>query len=441
MALVDPREVAAKIVKCWNADPLGAGPSSKQCAPPPELGAIERLIEVAYEASMLHDEGRPVSLRLVLHPAANFDPWLGPPEGLQRLIFTEPRAFTPRELRRLSPAASYYRSLVGVEGQTANGLKIWGIVQSGPRWLQSMQGGRGTAPPLPDCLVVGVTRAGCLDIARGSRRLFSVRAGHPASASMDIFQSQWLPRRFAPIRAELVALHAEARQAQPHAWAPLDQEITRHIGQHMVRRLISTIRNSHHGGSLIIVPTERVGELTGSGAPLKFKYRFVDDPASKRFRQLIVSIMNSLAALGSGLPLAAGESVGWRHYSELGHRELAVLDEGIFEISHLVAQLASVDGAIALSTRFELLGFGVEIGSSLPDVLTVRRALDLEGERFEEEDSDSVGTRHRSAYRLCSAARDALVVVVSQDGGVSFVAWKDEGVMVWPHEIHAPMSE
>jgi hypothetical protein len=441
VALVNPKELAAKIIQSWNSEPLVACTTTKAAAAALDASAVERLVEVAYEASMLQDEGRPVSLRMLLHPAANFDVWQGPPEGLQRLIFTDPRPYNARELRRISPAASYYRSLVGVEGQTAKELKIWGLVQSGPRWLQNMQGGRGAAPPLPDCLVVGATRAGCLDISRGSRRLFSVRAGHPSTASMDVFQSKWLPGRFASIRAELLALHAEARSAQSHSWAPLEADLTRQIGQHMIKRLITTIRNSHHGGSLILVPTERVEELSSPSAPLKFKYRFVDDPASKRFRRLIVNIMNSLAALGTSLALSPGESIGWKHYNELGHRELAVLDEGIFEISHLVAQLASVDGAIALSTRFELLGFGVEIASSLPDVLSVRRALDLEGERFEEEDSDGVGTRHRSAYRLCSAARDALVIVVSQDGGVSFVSWKDEGVMVWPHEIHAPMSE
>jgi hypothetical protein len=42
-----------------------------------------------------------------------------------------------------------------------------------------------------------------------------------------------------------------------------------------------------------------------------------------------------------------------------------------------------------------------------------------------------VGTRHRSAYRLCRTLQDVLAVVVSQDGQVRFVRWLDGEVTYW----------
>jgi hypothetical protein len=62
---------------------------------------------------------------------------------------------------------------------------------------------------------------------------------------------------------------------------------------------------------------------------------------------------------------------------------IADLDEAIFELSHLIAGLADVDGAVVMTKRFELLGFAAEIrGSDLPDVITVQRATDLEADRI-----------------------------------------------------------
>ena len=51
-------------------------------------------------------------------------------------------------------------------------------------------------------------------------------------------------------------------------------------------------------------------------------------------------------------------------------------------MSHLIASLANVDGAVVLTKRFEILGFGAEIAGELPHVTEVRRALDLEADRF-----------------------------------------------------------
>ncbi|MDP8973326.1 MAG: DNA integrity scanning protein DisA nucleotide-binding domain protein, partial [Actinomycetota bacterium] len=123
--------------------------------------------------------------------------------------------------------------------------------------------------------------------------------------------------------------------------------------------------------------------------------------------------------------------VGWAEYEASSDRKLAELEEAIFEVAHLIAAFSAVDGAAVITKRFELLGFGAEISGKLPEVKTVARALDIEGKRTVQEGIEGVGTRHRSAYRLCSELKEAVAVVISQDGGARFVKWKDGALTYW----------
>jgi hypothetical protein len=126
--------------------------------------------------------------------------------------------------------------------------------------------------------------------------------------------------------------------------------------------------------------------------------------------------------------------VGWEEFERATDDEIETLDEALFETAHLIAGLAAADGAVVMGKDNELLGFGGMISGRLPDLGSVRRALDLEGESVVEEETGNVGARHRSAYRLCSALPGAVAVVVSQDGGVRWVCQKDSRVTYWEQE-------
>ncbi len=115
----------------------------------PSLDALERLLSICYQASLLREEGRPVTFRLILGDVAHFPAEAGPPSGLHRLVFTHPRALDAHELRRLSPAIKYHRTLIGVQMNGQGDFEIWGILHSGPRWLYAKQGGRGSWTSLP----------------------------------------------------------------------------------------------------------------------------------------------------------------------------------------------------------------------------------------------------------------------------------------------------
>ena len=414
-----PAELAQFAAVRWPAD----------ASPLPEAPLLEEVVSTAYQASLLREEERPVSFRLILCDPADLPADHGPPYGLHRLVFDRPRPFGKHELRRLSPAAAYHRSLIGVRiaGQgDEKHLEIWGVVHSGPRWLQNAQGGRKAPSTLPRALVVRVAAPGRLAVACGLDTISELRGGRLTDHAMDVFESTWLRARFAPVRAELDRLHAEAREKAGNRWATLDPSFTARLAQQMVKRILAVIRSAHHGGTLLFLPPEI--EPRDLERHLQVKYAFFDDAARNRYRTIILKAMERTAA-------AASETgcVTWEMFEGSKSLELAAFDEAISELAHLVAALANADGAVVLTKRFELIGFGAEIIGDLPETSSVRRARDLEATASTEESVEGVGTRHRSAYRFCQRFRDAIAIVVSQDGTVRFVAHKDGGLTYWDH--------
>ncbi len=98
--------------------------------PPPNRSVLEEAISACYQASLLREEERPITFRLALTEPELCPSELGPPGGLHRLEFAESRPFDEHELRRLSPAADFHRSLIGVAVGEEERLRIWGILQT-----------------------------------------------------------------------------------------------------------------------------------------------------------------------------------------------------------------------------------------------------------------------------------------------------------------------
>jgi hypothetical protein len=327
-----PKDLAERVRDSW---PAHAYPLPKQ---------LVTIFDVAYHASFLRDEERPVIGRLLVLPPTELPPDTGPPTGLLPLRFDTPRRFEEHELRRLSPAAPVHRTLIAVD-ESGGELRIWGMVQSGPRWLQTAQGGRAPEPPMPPCLIV---------------------------------------------------------------------------------RVVATLRSMHHGGTIVVGPPDCAAERY-----FQTKYAFLDNPTRRRFRSLVLSILEAVAEHAAAVTRTASVEL----YRTVTDPRIAEFDEGLFEVGHLIASLAAVDGAVVMTKRFEILGFGAEIAGSLPPVTEVRRAVDLEADTFMTELVDTVGTRHRSAYRFCHAVPDAVAVVVSQDGSVRFVNRHRDAVTYWDHGL------
>jgi len=425
--LAYPSDLTARVLDRWR-QARSVGEINVALPAAADLGTI---LSVCYHATLLREEGRPVTFRLALSEPGAFDAAAGPPSGLHRLVFARPLPLDQHELRRLAPAAAFSRSLIGA---TSAGRGIWGVIHSGPQWLQSVRGGRATEQTVPQIPIVAATGPGRLLVSVGAVVLAELRDGRLSGGEMDVFLSRWMQQRLAAADHTQRHTHAIARGESAGPRAEVDAAFATVLAGHVLRRVLATVRAAQHGGTLILIPRARVSEFLADSAYVQVKYAFHDEEPRKRIQTLTMEIAEELAVAEG----AHTTTVGWEAYETSRARRLVEMDEALFEVAHLVADLTRVDGAVLLTDSLEVLGFGVEIAGELPEVSRVMRAHDLDGASRTWVRTDRVGTRHRSAYRLCQAVRDALALVVSQDGGLRFIRWHDQSVAYWEQVATGP---
>ncbi|MFZ2445154.1 MAG: putative sensor domain DACNV-containing protein [Syntrophobacteraceae bacterium] len=419
-----PRDLASFARDSWPRK------NDLECVSSPDLTMLEHLISVCYQASLLREEERPVRFRVIFLAPDCFPPDLGPPTGLHGLLFRDKLPFTERELRKVSPSVDFYGSLIGLWHDGNDGLSIWGIVHSGMRWTQSLYGGGKEFKPLPDSLVINVTNPGRVTVCNGSIEIATLNSGEIVSPSTAVFDSMWVRSAFISIADEELALHREARKKTKKSWAIIDPEFLDTIKKQTFMRIIGRVRSNRHGGTFIFIPDEFKEKFLSENPYIKIKYKFIDEEPARRFRTLIVRMANELAEY-YGSPESLEKEVGWAQYLTSKNQTLSSLDESVFEWAHLVAGMTQVDGAVVMTLRLELVGFGAQISGKLDRIDEVAQALDPEGSEIRKEQTNCVGTRHHSAYSLCNSLHGVMAVVLSQDGTAQLVKWNDGMVTVW----------
>ena len=130
----------------------------------PDAAVLERFYSACFQASLLREEERAVTFRAILAEPTRFPETGRPPESLQRFEFSRALPFEANELRRLSVATDAQRTLIGVRPDATGELQIWGLVNSGNRWLREVEGGRQAATPLPCAPVVHVDAPGAMPL-------------------------------------------------------------------------------------------------------------------------------------------------------------------------------------------------------------------------------------------------------------------------------------
>jgi hypothetical protein len=275
-----------------------------------------------------------------------------------------------------------------------------------------------------------VTGPGQLAVRCAGKLVGAIERGLLVDAMMDVFESEWLPALFAPEREQVRAEHA-ARQAKTASPTLADHSLVGRVGQHMLRRAIQLVRGARQGGMILVADgaAGAAGAASNGLGGLRLKYRLERDEPARRYRALLLEILERVAAATSKA------SVGWADFALDASPDLETLEQSVFEWSRLIANLAAIDGAVVVDKRFGLVGFGAEVSAELPAPSRVWRALDVEGHEREIDDLESVGTRHRAAYRFVHDHPGGLAIVVSHDGGVSFVANRDGEVVFWEQSV------
>ena len=414
--LVYPPELARYVEDHW--------PAGRTIPIPSKL--LGEALSVAFQASLTSEEARPTRFRLLLTPVEELPENGVPNQGVLRLRFDRSRPLTAEELQRLSPSTPFETSLIGAHGEEGR-LRIWGIAHSGPAWLAPTWGGRSPVPNWTYDPIIHVTGPGQLAVRCAGKLVGALERGLLVDAMMDVFDSEWLLALFAREREQIRAEHA-ARQAEAPSPTLVEHSLVGLVGQHMLRRCIQLVRGARHGGMILVVdapPRERSGGLDG----LRLKSRFDPDEPSQRYRTLLLQILERVAAATSK------PTVQWSDFALDDSLELERLEQAVFEWSRVVANLTAIDGAVVLDKRYAIVGFGAEVSAELPSPTRVWRALDTEGRERAPDDIENVGTRHRAAYRFVHDHPAGLAVVISHDGGVSFVANRDREVVFWEQSV------
>ena len=90
----------------------------------PSVACITRTLHVLYQASFPQEEGEAVRCRWILADPSDWRQGEGSPTGFHVLRFAESHAFTPKEIRKLAPAASFFRSIPRVDDDAEKAVSI-----------------------------------------------------------------------------------------------------------------------------------------------------------------------------------------------------------------------------------------------------------------------------------------------------------------------------
>ncbi len=423
-----PDDLSDEIMRLWSTY-SGLG-GSEECAELPDRDKLQNLVSTCYQVSMMTEELRSQRFRIMVCEPSCFTPGFSPPKGFLRLVFDEPRAFNEYELIKLSPASEFESSLIGVRCDPDEGLQIWGLINSGTRWTQTFCGGSKAILPMPDCLVLDISGPGNIKAYRGSSIIAQLSRGRIVVLHANILRSRWISERTASLQSDIMGLHLASRSDAGGVWGNVDQNIIANLYEQVIKRIISSIKEMKHGGTIAIFPREMIQQISSKNPYIFIKYLFKDEDPVRRLRTLILEIMNELARMSASKG-DASTIIGWNEYVSTNREAIFELDEAIFECARFIANLAAVDGAVVMARGFDLVGFGGVIKGAFSKEDIVAQALDDEGEEREYERAEGVGTRHLAAYHLCREIEDVIAIVISQDGNTRVVKWVNGYVTYW----------
>jgi hypothetical protein len=426
-----PKDLVQELAVLWRLGPPGMEISSPGYKRLPDTEVLEELISTAYQVSQMQEEARGLRFRLMLCEPDDVDEdGVGEALGLFTLNFTVPRPYNEYALLKLGPSIDYNNSLIGIRHRKGEGLQIWGLIHSGSRWMHVIHGGSKQATPLPPALGVNILGSGRLIVCRGVEILAQLSGGKIISPSTNVFRSQWVAMRFGQVRSELETMHENNPHYDRGAWSRIDPSFIPALYLEFFKHVISTVRRSGHGGTIISFSAGMDGLVAHDNPYIDLKYRFDEKTPRNQLRKIVLRIMEVLAR-NCGRLYGPEYLAGWKDYVSLQTEELAQLDERVFKYARFIARLTGVDGAVVTTEALEIIGFGGIIQGAMEMGGSVARALDPEGVRRQVERVESVGTRHRSMYYLCHKLHDVVGIIVSQDAKASVVTWKGEKVTFW----------
>jgi Probable sensor domain DACNV len=401
--------------------------------PSPDRAKLIDFFDVAFLASLTYDERRPTIFRLILCPQNELEKIFAHRRGSEYtpIKFSNPLPFEPAQVRRLAPATDPSRVLIGIEtalDDSSSPFRIWGLLDTGSSWSGFLQHERGGGMPPPDLIAVTSTEPGHLLVTRGGHTIAVLRSGSITYPRSNVLYGGPIGRFFSNAQA---ALYQElCGRLEVDRYSDSDDGYPGRAYTAIVERLLYRISSQHHGGTLLLIPDIWHTEINIWSPVVSIKYPIED----YRLWNLLLSkleLHKKYYSLYFGLRNA--KRISKRDYYDYSRYEHLrdVADEQMRDSIAFAGSLSGVDGAIIMTDKFRILGFGAEVTAPAPVLHSIHLAEDTSGEDFQIISVNSYGTRHRAAFRYCWSLPQAIAFVISQDGGVRVVRRVGDDVIMW----------
>jgi hypothetical protein len=410
-----PKDLSTAVLSGWQVH-AGLFPMKQEA---PDEATLRQVIECVYHASLLHEESRPVRVAVILEDPSTIDPVRAEVSRWTVVPFTKPRPLTVGELVRLAPAADPAHTLVAVRTSDGRRPEIWGMISIGHDWSDFRHCESREAHGPPDGIILEAEAPGCLRAWRSMIDIAYLRQGRILKPIRSVLWAGPVREHF---DAAAKQLYRDACvRVDRTAWDSDDFEVDDDVPENAYRwfleRMFHRVHSLHHGGTFLFVPDALSHDDERLLDRVALKYN-VD------FRGAWAAVLDELVCN------AATERAG--RYPT--HEQWMRRDEAsrcLRDVTAFIAGLAAVDGAVVITPKLRVLGFGGEVLTGSSALRSVHVANDPAAEQTSELPIESFGTRHRSAFRVCSNYEDALAVVVSQDGGVRVVKRIGAKVILW----------
>jgi hypothetical protein len=398
----------------------------------PSDSVLQHFLETAFHASLLTEEGRRPGFRIALLDADDKGTELQRMHfhnGVRRIVFESDRPYSVGEVNRLGPAADFTRSIIGARnrGTGANpDLRIWGLLDVGENWYRFVRHEASGGKPPPNALTITSLSPGELSLSIGGTILCTLREG---SLSIPASYALWggplndfLKSAQSELYREVIGTLNVAKWDEEG-----DDDYPHRTYLMFLERILTHVREKRHGGTILMIPDNLSPADTRMTDRIVVKYACNYDHAwgllkrhlvnHRRYYDLNFRLWDSKNRINvkdfqdDGLLKSEGEEI----------------DEAIGDVANMIATLTAVDGAVLITDRFRVLGFGTEVVAASPSLQSVKIQSDV----TQDVPIESFGTRHRSAFRFCSSLEDCAAFLVSQDGGVKAVKRVGADVLLW----------
>ena len=224
------------------------------------------------------------------------------------------------------------------------------------------------------------------------------------------------------------------RLCKDSKWDPEghDDEYPQRFFNFCLSRILTSIRDKGHGGTLLLVPNELSVSDSRLADRVTIKYPCAYDYIWKLMMDHLVLHRRyfemHFAMWDSKVPIDP------KQYQSISscENDREEIDEALADCFRLIGSLSSVDGAVVMTDHLRVLGFGAEVIALSPTLKYVNLASDARARSTRAVSIESYGTRHRSAFRFCSSYEYSVAFIVSQDGGVRAAKRSGPDVIFWP---------